>query len=429
MRILSDRFLRRSPREVYWSASRLGNELVQLHTQGSARFRPHARRDLARYILGTVRPIDGETEARARAAALWLLRAQAATPDDGVSLGYFPWDHGASRWRPSYPETTGYIITSLLSFSERFGDQTFRPAALRMARWEIGIQMPSGAVQGGPICPPERQTPAAFNTGMVLDGWCSAYERENSDDILAAARRAADFLIADLDEHGYYRTNGAFVSAGEIKTYTCLCAWAIYRFGNLVDEAKYRSAAIRSIEAALKQQHPNGWFAHNCLTRSDAPLTHTIGYSLQGILEVGLLAQREDFVVAVRRTVHAIAERVHKSGYLPGTFYDDWEPASFSSCLTGSAQLAVVAYRLFESNGELSHRVLADKLTNFLKSLQTIDAEDEGINGALAGSFPLFGAYMRGGYPNWATKYFLDALLLQQRVWSSSSTEEPKGVE
>jgi hypothetical protein len=428
MRILSDQFLRRSPREVYWSAARLGEELARLHTHGSAPFRSHARRDLARYVFGTVRPIDGETEARARAAASWLLRAQAATSDHGVSLGYFPWDHSGSRWRPSYPETTGYIITSLLFFSEHFGDPTFRQAALRMARWEIEVQMPSGAVQGGPVCPPERQTPAAFNTGMVLDGWCSAYERENSEDILAAARRAANFLVADLDEHGYYRTNGAFVSAGEIKTYTCLCAWAIYRFGNLVDEAKYRSAAIRSIEAALKQQHANGWFAHNCLARSDAPLTHTIGYALQGILEVGLLAKREDFVAAVQRTVQAIAERVQDNGYLPGTFYDDWEPASFSSCLTGSAQLAVVAYRLFESNGELSHRVLADKLTNFLKPLQAIDAGDEAINGAIAGSFPLFGEYMRGGYPNWATKYFLDALLLQQRVRSSDSTEVSKSA-
>ena len=128
----------------------------------------------------------------------------------------------------------------------------------------------------------------------------------------------------------------------------------------------------------------------------------------------------------MQRTVQAIAERVHENGYLPGTFYDDWEPASFSSCLTGSAQLAVVAYRLFESSGEPSHRVLADKLTNFLKPLQAIDAEDEAINGAVAGSFPLFGEYMRGGYPNWATKYFLDALLLQEKVRSSGSTEGSK---
>jgi hypothetical protein len=54
------------------------------------------------------------------------------------------------------------------------------------------------------------------------------------------------------------------VSAGEIKTYTCLCAWALYRLGDLIDEGRYRRAAIASVEAALRQQQPNGWFAHNC---------------------------------------------------------------------------------------------------------------------------------------------------------------------
>jgi hypothetical protein len=35
------------------------------------------------------------------------------------------------------------------------------------------------------------------------------------------------------------------------------------------------------------------------------------------------------------------------------------------------------------------------------------------IDGALAGSYPIFGGYMTGGYPNWATKYLLDALMLE----------------
>lgn len=35
---------------------------------------------------------------------------------------------------------------------------------------------------------------------------------------------------------------------------------------------------------------------------------------------------------------------------------------------------------------------------------------------ALTSSFPLFDGYMRAGYPNWATKYFIDALLLQHRL-------------
>jgi hypothetical protein len=48
-----------------------------------------------------------------------------------------------------------------------------------------------------------------------------------------------------------------------------------------------------------------------------------------------------------------------------------------------------------------------------LKSLQVVDTADPALDGAIPGSFPLFGEYMRAGYPNWATKYFIDALLLR----------------
>jgi hypothetical protein len=75
-----------------------------------------------------------------------------------------------------------------------------------------------------------------------------------------------------------------------------------------------------------------------------------------------------------------------------------------------------VCYRLFEQTGDQRYRAVADRLVNYLKSLQALDAADPNVNGALAGSFPLLGGYMTGGYPNWATKYFLDGLMLQDRL-------------
>lgn len=317
---------------------------------------------------------------------------------------------------PSYPETTGYIITTLLAYADRYDEPAVRDAALRMARWETEIQMSNGAVQGGPVCPPARQTAAAFNTGMVLDGWCSALQSTGAAEFLPAARRAADFLVGDVDENGYFRTNGTFVSAGEIKVYDCLCAWALYRYGDLTGERRYRDTAIAVIEAALRQQQQNGWFAHNCLSRSDAPLTHTIGYTLQGVLEVGLLARRPDFVEAVRRGIDPIIARIDGIGYLPCRFYADWEPAGFSSCLTGNAQIAIVCYRLYEETGRDEYRFAADLLTDFLKALQVTNSSNPALNGAIAGSFPVYGEYMRAGYPNWASKYFIDTLLIQARL-------------
>ena len=415
-RIIRNNYFKGSLRRTYWGAAALAGEFRALFRPNNSAFRGVVICNQLRFAFSSVSPVTGETGDRARAAVNWILRAQAATSDGGVSLGYFPCNNGGDGWRPSYPETTGYIITSLLAFAKKFADPAAAKAAIRMAEWEVAVQMPSGAVQGGPVCAPERQTAAAFNTGMVLDGWCSAYNHSGTPRLLEAARRAADFLVDDLDERGYFKTNGAFVSVGEIKTYTCLCAWAIYRFGDLVREDRYRNVAVSVIEAALRQQQPNGWFAHNCLTHSDSPLTHTIGYTLQGVLEVGILAGRADFIDAVHRTADAILPRMSSSGYLPGRFYADWEPAGFSSCLTGSAQIAIVCYRLFEQTAEAKYRTQADKLVNYLKALQLVQSDDAAVIGAIAGSFPLFGGYMRAGYPNWATKYFLDALLLQYRL-------------
>jgi len=413
-RNIRNNYFKGSLRRSYWSAAAFAGEIRALFWPANSAFRGEVIKNQLSHLFSSVVPVNGETHERARAAVGWLMRGQAATPDDGVSLGYFPCDKTADKgWLASYPETTGYIITSLLAYAKKYDDTATAQAAMRMAAWEMAVQMPSGAVQGGPVCAPERQTAAAFNTGMVLDGWCSAYAHSGDQQVLDAARRAADWLVNDVDEHGYFKTNGAYVSAGEIKTYTCLCAWAIYRFGDLVQEERYRTAAVAIIEAALRQQQPNGWFAHDCLSNSEAPLTHTIGYTLQAVFEVGVLAGRADFIKAVRLTADALLPRISDAGYLSGRFYSDWEPAVFSSCLTGSAQIAIVCYRLTEQTGEPTYRTHADKLVNYLKGLQVTQSDDAALVGAVAGSFPLFGGYMRAGYPNWATKYFLDALLLQ----------------
>lgn len=415
-RIIHAAYFKDSLRHTYWDIAAWAGEFRLLFRPHNKAFRREVIRDQLRFVFSTAKPVTGQTQERTQAAVRWLLQAQAVTEDQGVSLGYFPCSPERQGWRDSYPETTGYIITSLLAFAASQKDTAVAAAAMRMVNWEIDVQMPSGAVQGGPVCLPQHQTAAAFNTGMVLDGWCSAYHYAGEPRLLEAARRAADFLINDLDQQRYFKSNGAFVSRGEIKTYTCLCAWAIYRFGDLVQENSYRQAAIAIIEAALYQQHPNGWFSHNCLTQSEAPLTHTIGYTLQGVLEVGLLAGRAEFIKAVRRTVDAMLLHMTSNGFLPGRFYADWEPAGFSSCLTGSAQIAIVCYRLFEHTGEIRYRYQADCLVNYLKAHQLCESQDAAVVGALAGSFPLLGGYMRAGYPNWATKYFLDALLLQQRL-------------
>jgi hypothetical protein len=419
VRIISENLSRRGLRAMYWELSRTAGRAARLLAPANRSFAKVVARDMARFIVGGKEPGAGNRE-REDAAVRWLLNAECAA--GGVSLGYFPCD-GGPPWRPPYPETTGYIVSSLLRYARRRRVEVVRRRALEMAAWELTVQMANGAIQGGPFVPSIPQVPCAFNTGMVLDGWCSACEATANSEFVGAARLAAEFLVSDLDTRGYFCTNGPFVSAEPIKTYNCLCAWSIYRFGQLAQEPRYQVAAILAIEAAIRQQRDNGWFANNCLTRPEAPLLHTIGYTLQGILEVGILAGREDLIRAVRAGVQPLLSRISPTGFLPGRFYSDWEPACFSSCLTGSAQLAVICYRLHAYTGDATYREYADLLLNFLKPLQLLDSDCTHVNGALSGSFPIFGEYMTAGYPNWATKYLLDALMLQDEATSPTETD------
>ena len=73
-----------------------------------------------------------ELEGRLEATYAWLCGAQDTTPDGGVA-GWF--DLFGGRWTPSYPETTGYIVPTLLQLSARLGDPgAGRTAALPPGR-------------------------------------------------------------------------------------------------------------------------------------------------------------------------------------------------------------------------------------------------------------------------------------------------------
>lgn len=400
-------------REKYWELSRKRSIEAGLRSPENRAFSAHLKREVEQVPTLAAEIKSEQIEPYLESAVHWLLLAQQATNDAGVSLGYFP--VGPHKgWMPSYPETTGYIITSLLKYATRYGEHSTARAAIQMADWEIDVQMESGAVQGGPVSSREKQTPAAFNTGMVADGWMSAYEFTGDQKYLDAALRASRFLADDLDYSGFFQTNGDFVSAGEVKTYTCLCAWAMYRAALAGGDTYIKESSIRSIEAALSQRNELGWFKNNCLTHSSKPLTHTIGYALQGIFEVGVLAGREDFVDAARYSLTGALAFTHDNGYLAGRLDDNWKPRAEYVCLTGSVQLAILCFRFAEELGEHQFLSQGHSLTNFVKATQLLRSSNECMVGAIAGSFPMMGEYMQGGYPNWATKYYVDALMLQQ---------------
>jgi len=142
-------------------------------------------------LLGvSLRPTKGN-EIHCKAAMDWLCAAQDATADGGVSAGY---NVLTKTWEASYPETTGYIIPTFFDFFHATGHDEYRQRALKMADWEISVQMDNGAFQSGTL-DTSPQKPAVFNTGQVLFGLVRTYKETGEEKYRKAAEKAANWLV------------------------------------------------------------------------------------------------------------------------------------------------------------------------------------------------------------------------------------------
>ncbi len=362
-------------------------------------------------------PEDPEHEPHLVAAIEWLVRAQDATPDGGISrafsLAWHPY-FGGRGWQPSYPETTGYIIPTLYAAARRLGRAELAARAERAARWEIEIQLSSGAVRGGVIGAAE--SPAVFNTGQVLLGWLAAFEETGQGGFADAARGAACYLVAMLDSDGHWRGGNSQFARADATLYNTRTAWALAEAGARLGDGGFIDAAARSLRAAAALQTQNGWLPSCCLTDPAQPLLHTLAYAVRGLLEGGRVLDDPRLLEAAERAADALLATVRADGWMPGRYRADWSPAVRWSCLTGQAQMANNWMRLAVVTGDSKWLEPVPAVLRFLKRTQNRRSGEPGLRGGIKGAWPADGDYGAYEVLNWATKFFADALMRHEAV-------------
>lgn len=355
-----------------------------------------------------------ENRVHLKEAAEWIIRAQDATPDKGVSRMF----NLSKGWEASYPETTGYIIPTLLDYARFSGDDEYKFRALEMADWEMVIQMDCGGIQAGSM-KASPQTPTIFNTGQVLFGWISAFKETREEKYLKAATQAASWLVNAQESDGSWRRFASPFARHKVNTYNVRTAWGIYLLYEITKDSKYLDASLMKVRWALKQQNSLGWFENNCLIDNIRPLTHTIGYTIEGILGIGMALGDHKFIGAAEKAARALLSTQTNDGSLAGCFDAQWRPCVRWRCLTGIAQIAICWWQLYKITKDNQYREAALRANQYLKSLQNIFTPHPGLRGSIKGSHPINGKYCPYGFPNWAAKFFMDSLLLEETHLSS----------
>lgn len=354
---------------------------------------------------------DPGIEKAINAAISWIMRAQdnSASEDGGVARDFSLID----GWNASYPETTGYIIPTILSYSKITNDIKLRQRAKQMLDWLLTIQFEEGGFPGS-VVGAEPVVPVTFNTGQILLGLASG-TGEFGDEYRGPMRRTADWLAQTQDADGCWRKFASPFADPVDKTYDTHVAWGLFEAARIEPHAGYSDAAEANVKWALNLQRDNGWFEDCCLTDTDAPLTHTIGYALRGVIEAFRFTGDQFYLEKSRLTADALLDTVLEDGSIPGRLDSDWNAAVSWSCLTGCVQIAACWFLLYKSTGQDNYLAAARDVNQFVRRTIRI-AGPRDIRGAVKGSLPVSGGYCTYEFPNWATKFFIDSNMMERAI-------------
>jgi uncharacterized protein YyaL (SSP411 family) len=341
----------------------------------------------------------------------WLVRAHDATGRRGSSRGYSL----LTGWAPAFPETTGYIIGTLVAYAQTRERGDLMARARELADWELEVQGADGGIMQGLINVTPRRS-IAFNTGMVIHGWLDLAAATGESRYLEAASRGGRFLVERQSPDGTWRGESSY--RGIPHTYKARVAWALLRLGEATGAPDVRRAATRNLDWVLSTQRPNGWFEHCEFKPGTLPNTHGIAYTLRGLVESYALVGDERYLSAAKLTSRVLIDQLAARGTLPAVWNADWTSEARYRCLTGIVQLGGTWLRIHELTGEEEFKLGGLRAVEHAASYQLRSTAPD-LRGALPGSFPIYGAYAPLACPNWATKFLADGLMLSARATST----------
>ncbi|MBX2972464.1 MAG: hypothetical protein KF797_05135, partial [Flavobacteriales bacterium] len=222
--------------------------------------------------------------------------------------------------------------------------------------------------------------------------------------------RACRWFVSVQDDDGAWRGSNFMGAARVYDTYVDA---PLLRMVAITGEPRLKEAALRNLEWVLAQRQEIGWFANadNTIRHNGRPITHTIAYTLDGLIECAQLTGDDRYREAAMPAAVKLAELFLAQGRLHGRYDAAWR-GSEHPIMTGCAQLAIVWSRLDAIAPEDRLHQAHERMIAFLVTVQRLSAVGpEAVHGAMPGSFPLWGRYEKFAFPNWGTKYFADALL------------------
>ena len=343
----------------------------------------------------------------AREAAAWLMRAQMATGQQGVSRGY---SMNVAGWSPPDALASALTAMSLLTGGEWLADDKLIETAVAIGDWIITRQSDSGAVD----CEPE----VVAKTAACTEAWMMLFEKTTHERFLFASQQAARWLtslVMDTNRFGRIPKTSAILTARAIAMVDPFDAGIDGRFlTEHVVECVFknlpRNGSVKPNEISDTAPYPSTFqvatvidsLLHCCGSLEGSLAIHTKQRALSAaektLLRFELNKPRPDAVVPL----------------LPAFFDEKWKSHGKYACNAGCAQTALLWLNAYGSTADGRYLNSVLKILDQLKSQQTLKSADLGVRGAVPGTTPIWRRMGRLHFPTNVTAMLLTALTQQE---------------
>jgi len=397
-----------------------------------------------------------ERQTAAKAALGWVRRSIETTGGNGSSHSFSPF----FGWAKAYPETTGYLIPTLLRYADLYQDDSLRQLASQCRDWLLGIQLPCGAWAGGLA---GGTKPSVFNTAMILWGVAPppapppegrgdvertlanttppkerggvSFATEHSTSPLPSGNGESTpppmergdvatehstsplpsgggagggaWLLSALSPDGAWRS-GAYLP-GFVPSYYTYAVWSMLEAGVALNLPEVQDRMRPALHYYAGRFRPDGTVQDWGLKPGNWAFTHTIAYTLQGFLESALLLGESNILEKTVQAADGLLQEFNNTRRAAGRYGLAWRGDYSFTCPVGNAQLSIFYRRLWETTKDDEYARAADAFLSEALRFQNFD-KNPNTHGALPGSAPFWGPYLRWRYPNWGVKFLLDAL-------------------
>ena len=333
-------------------------------------------------------------------AGEWLLWMQ--NEDRGYSRK-FSFINGRDK---SYIETTGYIIPTLINLGEYLKEEKFTNSALRAGEFLLSVQNADGSfseIDGG--------KPFVFDTGQCLIGLNFLYEYTQEEKYLIALKKAAYWLKDVQENDGSWER---FAYNQEKHTYYSRVAAAMLKSAKILEDEELEKAALKNIDWVLSNQRNNGFFEYSSFLENTSPFLHTLMYVLEGLLDVYEITKDEKILKAVLKNSEKFKDiNLNRDLILCSQYNENFECVNDERCITGLAQWAGVALRIYDITKDEDYKKCAVNTLFYLKAKQL---KKSIMRGGFSASVPFWGRYGSFDFVNWNNKFFIDSLIMYDKL-------------